>query len=74
MKIFVKIKTKALLTILAKNNMSQNSFGRYADLQSGHVSQIISGKRNVSPETREKILKALKEVQFDEIFSIRQRK
>jgi transcriptional regulator with XRE-family HTH domain len=74
MKISVKIKPKEFLTILAKENMSQNSFGRYADLQSGHVSQLISGKRNVSPETRKKILAVLKEVQFDEIFSIRQRK
>lgn len=74
MKIYVNIKAKALLTILAKRNMSQNSLGRVADLQSGHVSQVISGKRNVSPETREKILKALNGVQFDEIFSIKQRK
>jgi plasmid maintenance system antidote protein VapI len=74
MKIIVRIKPKAFLTILAKNNMSQNSFGRFAELQSGHVSQLISGKRNVSPETRVKILKALNGVQFEEIFSIRQQK
>ncbi len=53
--------------------MSQNGLGRGAELQSGHVSQLISGKRNVSPETRIKILKALNGVQFDEIFVIRQR-
>ncbi|MGO9585284.1 MAG: helix-turn-helix domain-containing protein [Limisphaerales bacterium] len=73
MKVIVRIRPKALLTILAKRNMSQNGLGRGAELQSGHVSQLISGKRNVSPETRIKILKALNGVQFDEIFVIRQR-
>lgn len=73
MKITVNIKAGALLTILARENMSQNSFGRFAGLQGGHVSQLISGKRNVSPETRKKILQALPKIQFDEIFTIRQR-
>ena len=74
MKLKVQIKQKALLTILARENMPQNSFGRFAGLQGGHVSQLISGKRNVSPDTRQKILKALNGVQFNEIFVIRQRK
>jgi plasmid maintenance system antidote protein VapI len=74
MKTFVRIKPKALQTILAKNNMSQNGLARISDLQSGHVSQLVSGKRNVSPETRKKLLKALNDVQFDEIFSIHHRK
>jgi len=73
-KLVVKIKPKPLLTILAKENMSQNGLARVAGLQSGHVSQLISGKRNVSPNTRRKILQSLNGVQFDEIFAIRQRK
>jgi len=73
MKIFVRVKPKPLLTILARENMSQNGLGRAAGLQSGHVSQLISGKRNVSPKTREKILQSLNGVRFDEIFVIRQR-
>jgi transcriptional regulator with XRE-family HTH domain len=74
MKVIVRIKPRALLTILAKNNMSQNGLGRGAGLQSGHVSQLISGKRNVSPATRQKILQTLNGVEFDEIFVIRQRR
>ncbi len=70
MKLKVSIKPKALLMILARRNMSQNSLGRVTDLQSGHVSQLISGKRNVSPSTREKIMRALEGIQFDEIFAI----
>ena len=74
MKVRVNIRPKALLVILAKRNMSQNSLGRVANLQSGHVSQLISGKRNISPTTREKILRALDGIQFDEIFAIREQK
>ncbi|MGD0252498.1 MAG: hypothetical protein ABSC01_07355 [Verrucomicrobiota bacterium] len=74
MKVIVRIKPKALLTILAKRNMSQNGLGRGAELKSGHVSQLISGKRNVSPATRQKILQAIPGVEFNEIFVIRQRK
>lgn len=67
----VKIKAKALLMILTRRNMSQNSLGRFINLQSGHVSQLISGKRHVSPDARSKILAALPGVEFDDIFSIR---
>jgi transcriptional regulator with XRE-family HTH domain len=72
MKIKVNIKPKDLLMILTRRNMSQNSLARGAGLQSGHVSQLISGKRNVSPSTREKILRALEGIKFDEIFAIRE--
>jgi DNA-binding LacI/PurR family transcriptional regulator len=54
--------------------MSHNGLGRGAGLQSGHVSQLISGKRNVSPASRQKILQCLNGIEFDEIFIIRQRK
>jgi transcriptional regulator with XRE-family HTH domain len=67
----VTVRRKPLLRILAERNMSQNGLGRITDLKSGHVSQIISGKRNVAPETRERILKALGDVAFDKIFSVR---
>jgi plasmid maintenance system antidote protein VapI len=66
----VKIKTRALQVILARRNMSQNGLARGSELQSGHVSQLISGKRNVSPETREKILRCLPGIKFEQIFSI----
>ena len=66
----VRVKTKILREILARKNMSQNGLGRAARLTSGHVSQLIRGTRNASPETREKILKELEDVTFDQIFRI----
>lgn len=66
----VRLKRRRVLEILAEKNMSQNSFGRWAELTSGHVSQLLSGKRNVSPEVRRKFLDALG-VPFEEIFTMR---
>ncbi len=66
----VRIKAKPLLRILATRNISQNGLGRVARLTSGHVSQLIKGRRNVSPKTRDKILTALGDVPFDDIFAI----
>ena len=66
----VRVRAKALLGILARRNMSQNGLARITGLTSGHVSQLIQGKRNVSPKTRTRILHCLGDVPFDEIFSI----
>lgn len=64
----IYIKPKAFQEILAVENMSQRSFARWAKLTSGHVSQLIAGRRSVSPKTRKKILKALPRVGFEQIF------
>ena len=65
----VRVKTKVFREILARKNISQNGLGRVAQLTSGHVSQLIRGTRNASPETRKKILREL-DVPFDQIFRI----
>jgi transcriptional regulator with XRE-family HTH domain len=54
--------------ILARKNMSQNWFATRIGTSSGYMSQLINGARNPSPEMREKILKVLKEYQFDDLF------
>lgn len=66
----VRIKREAVLRLLTRRNMSQNKLGEKADLTSGHVSQLLNGKRNVSPKTRARIQSVLG-VSFDEIFEAR---
>ena len=66
----VRLKRRRVLELLSQKNMSQNSFGRDAKLSSGHVSQLLRGKRNVSPDTRVRILGILG-VTFGEIFTTR---
>lgn len=70
----VGLKTKPFLEMLAKNNWSQNGFAESAGLSSGHFSQLVRGKRNVSPKTRKKILFALQGGKFEDIFFIKTRK
>jgi transcriptional regulator with XRE-family HTH domain len=70
MAVKVKIKKRALLILLATRNMSQNGLARVAGLKGGHVSQLINGDRNVSPVTRERLLKAMQPVKFEDIFTI----
>lgn len=66
----VRIKAKPFLEKVAKNNWSQNGFGLLAGLTSGHLSQLVTGQRNVSASTREKILSKLEGTKFEDIFSI----
>lgn len=66
----VVVKFRKLREIIARKNMGQNSFARAAALTSGHVSQILNGKRMPSAYVRAKVMKALG-VEFDEVFSIR---
>ena len=65
----VRIKTKPFLEKLARNNWSQNGFGLLAGLTSGHLSQLVRGKRNVSATTRKKIMSKLEGTEFEDIFS-----
>jgi transcriptional regulator with XRE-family HTH domain len=70
-KMKVRIKTKRFLELIAKNNWTQNGFALLAHLTSGHLSQLVRGKRNVSASTREKILSQLQGTTFDDIFLIK---
>ena len=65
---------RTFLEILAKKNWSQNGFAQSAHLTSGHLSQLVNGRRNASARTRIKILQALnegntQEFKFEHIFS-----
>ena len=67
----VRIKTKHFLELIARNHWTQNGFGLLAGLTSGHLSQLVRGKRNVSAPTRKKILTQLEGTTFDDIFCIK---
>lgn len=56
---------------LAKICKSQNWLGYKLMCGSGYISQIISGNRNVSPPMREKILEVFPELNFDDLFIIK---
>lgn len=78
----VKLQVQAFKRLLAKKNLSQNSFAKRLRVSSGYMSQMLCGERNPSPELRERILKILNDVQrlqgqaefqFDDLFLIKGR-
>jgi transcriptional regulator with XRE-family HTH domain len=75
----VRLKTGVLKEFLARKNLSQNAFAERLGTTSGHLSQILTGKRIPRPETRERILsevvrlqrfKKEQEFQFDDLFTL----
>lgn len=73
----VRLKTLTLKRILAKKNLSYNSFARRAHISSPYMSQLMTRKRLPSPEVRARILEALnvtqkiekrQPFQFDDLF------
>lgn len=66
----VIIKTTNIRKILARKNMSQNWLAFRTRTTSGYMSQMITGKRNPSPQMRQKILKVLKDCEFEDLFKL----
>jgi transcriptional regulator with XRE-family HTH domain len=66
----VRLKATRVRRILARKNLSQNSFANHIGTTSGYISQLLNGVRNPSPEMRLKILGALPPHRFDDLFTL----
>ena len=66
----VALKKDNIRKILAQRNISQNWLAFRVGTTSGYISQMITGKRNPSPKMRKKILKVLKDYEFDDLFKL----
>lgn len=64
----VKLDDRAVWDHLNRLNISQNELVRRVGLTSGYLSQLITGKRRPSPQTRELLQQVLGGVSFDDIF------
>lgn len=53
---------------LARLNRSQNSIAKECGLSSGYMSQLLTGCRYPGPEVRERLLSAMPEITFDQLF------
>jgi transcriptional regulator with XRE-family HTH domain len=53
---------------IARLNLSQNELARKLGLTSGFMSQLLNGKRFAGAETRRRIMEALPQASFDELF------
>ena len=64
----VVLKAQALWDLMQRQNISQNQLARAMGTTSGYISQIISGKRCASPDMRRRLLNALGNPPFDDLF------
>jgi transcriptional regulator with XRE-family HTH domain len=70
MMIRVKVNKVIVAKELARRNLSLNMLAIKAGLSSGYMSQLMKENRYPSPQTREKLEKALHPLTFDDIFII----
>ena len=68
----VKLRTEILESHIVKRNISRNGFAIRAGIASGHLSQLLSGSRNPSGPTRQKLLRACG-LEFDDLFVMQAR-
>ena len=66
----VRLSALALWTHLNRHNLSQNELARQLGITSGYLSQLISGQRCPSPQLRRRLLGALGDPPFDDLFIV----
>jgi len=66
----VKVKGNDFERLLAKRNLSHNAFAARLGISGGYLSQLVREERYPSAELRAKVLRALRNVTFDDIFEI----
>ncbi len=64
-----RLKRRALAEHIAQRHLSQNGFAIKAGLSSGHIAQLLAGKRSPTGPVRQKLLKATG-LQFTDLFQV----
>ncbi|MDE2988941.1 MAG: helix-turn-helix transcriptional regulator [Chloroflexota bacterium] len=64
----VRLKPEPVWEQITRRNLSQNELACLADISSGYLSQLISGRKSPSPEVRRRLQAALGINHFDELF------
>ncbi len=57
------IKSQEVRKILEERSLSQNRFAKIVGTTSGYISQILTHRRNPSPNMRQRLIKALNQRQ-----------
>jgi len=75
----VRLKTRRFRQLLVERGISQNRLATIAGLTSGFMSQLLTGARNPSYKTRNKLMEAVnrpqrlkgaKEYEFSDVFRL----
>ena len=54
--------------LLNRLNIAQNELARMTGISSGYLSQLMTGTRRPSADTRRKLMKALQVKRFEDLF------
>ena len=65
----VRLKAAALEVALASRNLTKTEFARLVGLHRTHLSDMLAGRTNPGPRTRQRLLDALN-AGFDDLFEI----
>lgn len=66
----VRLKKERIILYLAQKNKSQNWLAIRLGKSRSYLSQLLSGKRNPSPELRSSIMDFFPDVSYHELFEI----
>jgi len=66
----VKLNREAVEVAMVRNNLTQNALARNLGISSGHMSQVMAGRRRPSPQVRCRMLQCLRGYKFDDLFVI----
>lgn len=67
--VVVRLKAAALEAALARRNLTKIAFARFVGLHRTHLSDLLAGRTNPGPRTRQRLLDALGG-EFDDLFEI----
>jgi len=68
----VKLRPKPIENLLIRKNLSQNWLARRIGISSAYMSQLLCGKRSLSPLMRRKFLDYFQDLCFDDLFEIKE--
>lgn len=54
--------------LLNRQNIAQNELARMSGISSGYLSQLMTGTRRPSPDTRRRLMRALDVSKFEDLF------
>ena len=66
----VRLNAGAVWAHLNRRNLAQNELARQLGITSGYLSQLMSGQRCPSPQLRRRLVRALGDPTFDDLFVV----
>jgi transcriptional regulator with XRE-family HTH domain len=66
----VALKAETVRVLLAKKNLTQNWLAQKLGISTAYMSQMLNGKRYISPKMRERFQGYFNHLGFDDLFEV----